>query len=88
MKCDEGTLNSRGPHTQLLDISHGIEAQPPDDFLLQLYDLQPQRIVALVQRQAAALLKPPMTFNDVLKQIGNQAPRFAVRLRTDTDSNQ
>ena len=26
---------------------HGIEAQPLDDFLLQLYDLQPQRIVAL-----------------------------------------
>ncbi len=66
---------------------HGIEARPPDDFLLQLYDLQPQGMVALVQRQAAALLKPPMTFNDILKHIANQAPRFAERLRADVNND-
>ena len=65
---------------------HGIEAQPPDEFLLQLYDLQPQRMVALVHRQAAALTKPPMTFNDILKHIANQAPRFAMRLRANVDN--
>ncbi len=44
----------------------GVEAQSPDDFLLDLFDLGPTDMVELLQRQAAALKRPPVTLDDLL----------------------
>jgi predicted nucleic acid-binding protein len=62
-------------------LPHGLEAQTADAFLLQLHDLQPKMMAQLVHFQAAALRRPPMTFAEVLGQLGKQAPQFAARLQ-------
>lgn len=61
---------------------HGIEAQTPDEFLLHLYERQPQAVEALARRQAAALRKPPMSFEEIVGHLAKQAPGFADALRT------
>ena len=40
--------------------------QSPDEFLSNLFDLDPDGIVELLRDQAAALKKPPRTFDDVV----------------------
>jgi hypothetical protein len=59
----------------------GIEAQSPDDFLTDLFALDPEAVRAVVLRQAAALRTPPMTPRDVVEALGRDAPAFAALLR-------
>jgi hypothetical protein len=62
-----------------------IQAQHPDEFLLGLFNIQPELAVSLVERQAAALRSPPLTLDDVLAALEVAgAPEFvdAVRLRS------
>lgn len=67
-------------------LPDGIEAQDPDDFLLDLFDLAPATIVELLERQAAALKRPPVEFSALLAGLGKTVPRFeeAVRARCAT----
>jgi hypothetical protein len=58
----------------------GIEAQSPDDFLLQLYALEAEAVRAALQRQAAALVHPPMTPLDIVTALRREAPGFASLL--------
>lgn len=62
-------------------LPEGVEARSPDRFLCDLYDREPERLLAIVRRQAEALKKPPRTFEDVLRGLSTTAPRFAERLR-------
>jgi predicted nucleic acid-binding protein len=59
-------------------LPDGIEAQSPDDFLGNLFDLDPDRFVALLQDQAKALKRPPVTFAQVLAALAKTAPAFAA----------
>jgi hypothetical protein len=59
----------------------GIEAQSPDDFLLDLLDLAPDDMVELLKRQAAALRQPPVMFNDLLAGLGKTTSRFVDAVR-------
>lgn len=59
----------------------GVEAQSPDDFLLNLLDLASQQIIGLLQRQAAALRRPPITLDDLLTGLGKTVPRFEQAVR-------
>lgn len=59
------------------DLPDGIEAQSPDDFLCNLYDLDPEGIVELVRRQAAALRNPPVTFESLVQGLATTVPEFA-----------
>jgi hypothetical protein len=68
------TLNLR----DFSNLPDGIEAQSPDDFLGNLFDLDPDGIVALLRKQAAALTKPPVTFERLLEGLGKTAPDFAA----------
>jgi predicted nucleic acid-binding protein len=61
-----------------VDLPAGIEAQSPDQFLSNLFDLDPDGVVALLRKQAAALKKPPYTFEQLLAAIGKFAPEFAA----------
>lgn len=65
----------------------GVEAQSPDDFLLDLLDLALAGMVELLGRQAAALKRPPVTLDDMLTGIGKTAPRFEVAVRTLIQTN-
>ena len=55
-----------------------IEAQGPDDFLLDLFDLAPTDVIELLRRQAAALKRPPVTLEDLLVGLGKRVPRFVA----------
>lgn len=58
-----------------------IEAQAPDDFLISLFDLDPDQMVQIVTRQAQDLRAPPMAFADLMRILEKHAPRFAGRIR-------
>ncbi len=61
----------------------GIEALSPDDFLIDLYHLEPATTLRAISDQAAALTKPPLTPLQVLDYIARDAPDFAELIRND-----
>ncbi|MBZ0118339.1 MAG: PIN domain-containing protein [Sandaracinaceae bacterium] len=62
-------------------LPDGIEAQSPDEFLCNLFDLDPEGMVELVRAQAAALKKPPRSFEELLAGLAKIAPDFALAVR-------
>jgi predicted nucleic acid-binding protein len=61
-------------------LPEGIEAQDPDEFLCNLFGLAPDRMVAIVKAQAAALKRPLVTFEQVLGGLAAVVPRFAAAI--------
>ncbi len=62
-------------------LPDGLEAMSPDVFLLDLLDLEPQTMMALLERQARALRRPPITPVQLLTGLGKTVPRFAQQAR-------
>lgn len=63
-----------------------IEAQDPDQFVLDLVDLAPGRVAAVVQQQADALRNPPRTVDDLLETLSASGlPRTVAALRSSFD---
>lgn len=64
----------------------GVEATHPDEFLVAMYELAPDLVVAEVGRQAADLTVPPWSVDellDALERAGVEA--FAAALRDSVD---
>ncbi len=59
-----------------------VEPLHPDVFLLDLYDLDPRATYNAVERQAAALARPPMTIDELLDRLAATVPTFAQTIRT------
>ena len=59
---------------------YDVEAQSPDEFLCNLYDLAPQSVSRIVGEQASDLRKPPMSVDDVVAELAKNAPAFAALL--------
>jgi len=66
-------------------LPEGIEAQTPDEFLCNLFGLSPDRMVAIVKAQAAALKRPPVTFEQVLGGLATVVPEFAAAIKEHAD---
>jgi predicted nucleic acid-binding protein len=65
---------------------HGIEAQHPDEFLVYQFDLNSAAVCRAVQKQRAALRKPPVAVNDLLDTLARQQlPMTVERLRPFSD---
>ncbi|MDP1917263.1 MAG: PIN domain-containing protein [Myxococcales bacterium] len=60
------------------DLPDGIEAQHPDEFLSNLFDLDGDSLTEIVQGQAADLKKPPRTFEDIVGALAKLVPDFAA----------
>ena len=59
----------------------GVEAIHPDDFLLDLHDLNPQAVRAALEQQAADL-NPPWPLDQLLRALAKAGvPRFADAIR-------
>jgi predicted nucleic acid-binding protein len=58
-------------------LPEGVEAQSPDDFLCNLFDLDPDALVSIVRAQAAALGNPPRSFEDIVRGLAKIVPEFA-----------
>jgi predicted nucleic acid-binding protein len=59
-----------------------IEPLHPDAFLLDLHSLDSNTAFEVVERQAAALARPPMTVEELLDRLAATVPNFAEALRT------
>lgn len=57
-----------------------IEPQSPDDFLQELFTLDGDAVRSVLQRQAAALVNPPLSPLDVVAALRRDAPTFAALL--------
>jgi len=59
-----------------------IEVVGPDDFLLNVLDLYPRSTAEVIVQQAAALRKPPLQVDDVLRTLSQFAPNFCQQVET------
>jgi predicted nucleic acid-binding protein len=62
-------------------LPEGIEAQSPDDFLCNLFDLDPDGFVELLREQADDLQKPAMTFEELLQRLARIVPDLVAGVR-------
>lgn len=71
------TANVRDfPAPMLEDL--GVEAQNPEDLLLNQLDLDPDVVIHVLFAQAAATRRPAMTFDELLNRLARcGVPRFA-----------
>lgn len=51
---------------------HGIEARHPDEFVMDLFALDPDRVCAAARQQRAGLKKPPLTAEQYLESLERQ----------------
>lgn len=56
------------------ELPPGIEAQSPDEFLGNLFDLDPAGFVELLRDQAADLDRPPVSFEELLTRLAKVVP--------------
>jgi predicted nucleic acid-binding protein len=63
------------------DIPEDIEPQSPDEFLCNLFDLEPSLMVELLQRQAGDLRKPARTLEEMLGGLAKMVPDFVAEVR-------
>jgi hypothetical protein len=58
-----------------------VEAQSADQFLTYLYDLFPESMFEVLQIQASALRKPPISVSSLLNLLERSLPTFISRFR-------
>jgi predicted nucleic acid-binding protein len=69
------------------ELPEGIEAQSPDVFLCNLFDLDPEGFVELLREQAEDLVNPPMTFDELLERLARVAPDLVAAVRAHVDES-
>jgi hypothetical protein len=62
-------------------LPDGIEAQAPDEFLGNLFDLDPEGMVELLVGQARDRTRPPITFEGMLDAMAKVVPGFVEAIR-------
>lgn len=62
-----------------------IEAQSPDRFVLDVVNLAPARVAAIIQQQASALRNPPRTADELLEDLSSSLPRAAAAMQSFFD---
>jgi len=62
-------------------LPDGIEAQLPDEFLCNLFDLDPEGFTEILREQAVDLQNPPVTFEELLDRLGRPAPDLIAAVR-------
>lgn len=72
------TTNVKDFPTRTLE-QFNMEAQHPDDFLMNQLDLDPERVLAALHEQSTATRNPVLDVEDVLERLGRcGAPKFSV----------
>ena len=63
-------------------LPEGIDAQSPDQFLSNLFDLDPEGFIDLLREQADDLQNPPMTFDALLAHLERVVPDLVTAVRS------
>jgi len=58
---------------------HGIEAQHPDEFLMNLFDLSSETVCLAVKRHRASLKSPPKNLEEYLSTLAKQSLSHTVQ---------
>ena len=62
--------------------TYDLEAIHPDDFILDLIDLQPGKVAEVISKQAAALKNPRMSVSQVLDKLHDVGlPQSVAKIR-------
>lgn len=64
-------------------LPDGLEAQSPDEFLSNLFDLDPEGFVRMLREQAGDLVKPPVTFQELLERLERAVPNLVDLVRAN-----
>jgi predicted nucleic acid-binding protein len=62
-------------------LPDGVEAQSPDEFLCNLFDLDPEGFAEMLRDQAVDLQKPPVTFEELLDRLARPVPDLIAAVR-------
>ena len=62
-------------------LPDGLEAQSPDEFLCNLFDLDAEGFVEMLREQAADLVNPPMTYEELLERLSRLVPDLVAAVR-------
>ncbi len=62
-------------------LPDGVETQSPDEFLSNVFELDPKGIAELLREQAADLVKRLMWFEELLDRLAIPAPGFVRAVR-------
>ncbi len=62
-------------------LPEGLEAQSPDVFLCNLFDLDPEGFVEMLREQSADLTRPPVSFDDLLGRLARVVPDLVAAVR-------
>lgn len=76
------TFNKKDFPKDILSLFH-IEALHPDEFIVDLFDLNPALTLEAVRRQRASLRHPPMTTHQFLEMLSTQGLRNTVKILAD-----
>jgi predicted nucleic acid-binding protein len=68
------------------DLPEGIEAKSPDEFLCDLFDLNPAVFVELLREQAAGLRNPAVTLEALLNGLARFVPSLVRCVRGAMES--
>jgi predicted nucleic acid-binding protein len=60
---------------------YGIDAQHPDEFLCNQWDLDEEAMAEAIERWRGGLLHPPLTMEQLLEKLGSHAPNFCQLVR-------
>ena len=70
-----------GEHGRIFRPARRGGGQLPDEFLCNLFDLDPLAFVEMLREQAGDLIKPPVTFEELLERLARVVPEFVVAVR-------
>jgi hypothetical protein len=68
-------------------LPDGIEAQSPDEFLCNLFDLDAETFVEMLREQSADLAKPPVTLDELLERLARVVPELIAAARQHVQTN-
>jgi predicted nucleic acid-binding protein len=62
-------------------LPEGLEAQSPDEFLCNLFDLDPEAFVEILREQSVDLVNPPVTLDELLERLGRVVPDLVAAVQ-------
>lgn len=62
-------------------LPEGIEAQSADEFLCNLFDLDPRCFIEMLHEQASDLKKPPVSVGELLRRLAVAVPGLIAEVR-------
>ena len=68
-------------------LPDGLEAQSADEFLCNLFDLDAREFTDILREQAGDLIRPPVTFEELLESLSRIVPDLVALVRAQTQSS-